>query len=168
MIGWLNENDSKSVNYINGDVKRTVGKLKCPEGDGYISMEVFHVKSKIDVVNRGGMPAFTVKVRIEQNISDVECDTDMTKKSFVEYIAKFAQERTESLFEHAIHRSQRELRSDYIGFCEIVHRKLPKLWHTIKDDWTELYPDVPIDLRIEIFVRRAGTTSQSVEYELTR
>lgn len=168
MIGWLNENDSKAVNYIDGDVKRTVGKLKCPKGDGYTSLEVFQARSSIDVENRDGLPAFTVNVRVEQNITDVECHSDMTKPSFIEWLNKEGIATLHEMLTETLQRSQRELRNDYIGFCEVVHRKQPKLWHAIREDWDNIYPDVPIELNIQVFTRKAGSTSQSIQYKMVQ
>ncbi|GAA3318406.1 hypothetical protein GCM10020331_021070 [Ectobacillus funiculus] len=47
LVGWLNEEESKGLNYVLGDVKKnTVGSIKCPKG-GSAVIEIFFVQSQI-------------------------------------------------------------------------------------------------------------------------
>ncbi|GAA3407453.1 Ger(x)C family spore germination protein [Paenibacillus hodogayensis] len=167
MVGWLNENETKALKYIQNSVSQSIGYVSCPHGDGNISMEVARARSHIDVKVRGGVPVFDVSLRVEQNISDIECDADLMDVSIIAKLKEESDRKLKTMMEGAILKAQKQFGADIFGFGDVLHSKSPKTWHSIKD-WNKVFENVEIRVHADTILRRTGTTLQPVQQQIER
>lgn len=166
LIGWLDNDESKAMNYIQNDVKRTIGYVSCP-GGGRVSMEVVNARSKIRTRVENGKPSFDVHLNIEQDIADVECEIDLSKESSLNELEERSRSKIDELLHRVIETSQHKLKSDMLGFGKQFQIDYPKEWHKVKD-WHKLYSNVDIRTHVHVQIRRIGTIEQSVKREMKR
>lgn len=165
MVGWLNEDETQAMNYIQNKVTRSSGVLSCPHGKGTISLEIIRASSTIQSTMRNGMPEFDVFIRSEQDISAIECDIDIASNKFVDEVKELADKKMEQFLAASIAKVQKQYATDIYGFGDELHRENPRAWHKV-DNWNELFRKVPIRFHADIHIRRIGTTMQSVKYEV--
>ncbi|MEK8128148.1 Ger(x)C family spore germination protein [Paenibacillus filicis] len=164
MVGWLEENDIKALNYVQNTVTQTTGTISCPGGSGEITMQAIRADSSIDVSMEKGVPLFDISIKIEQDIADVECDMDLSKSSAVSELKKISDAKLNELVEASIRKVQKQFKTDIYGFGDVFHRKFPKAWHGIKT-WDDEFMNAKFQVRSDTNIRRMGTTMQSIKHE---
>jgi spore germination protein KC len=161
LLGWLNEEESKSYNFIEDKVMRTIGVVGCPDG-GNISAEVIRSKTELKGTVVQGQPQISIHIRIEQNIQDVECKIDFTKKETIDDLDKRANQKLEAVIKHTIESVQKKYKVDIFGFGEVIHRADPKAWKKLKTNWDEEFTNLPVQVTADVKTLRLGTVSNSV------
>lgn len=165
LVGWLNEKESKGANYIRDKVNDTIIEVKCPN-EGLIGIKL--IRSKADVTSsvKDQKPMVTVSVEGESVISDVECtDINLTKNTTIRDLEKRVEEEIKGEIEAAIEKAH-EYKTDIFGFGEVVHEENPKYWRGNKKNWDEEFVNLPVNLNVDIKIRRIGTVGNSFLREL--
>ncbi len=167
LIGWLNEEESKGYNYIVDNVKSTVGVAECPEG-GKFSVEVVRSKTEVKGKLKNGKPRIDVKIRAEVNVGEVECSMDLTKTKTIAELENIGKEKVQSFIEKTIEKVQEKYKVDIFGFGETMHRSNPKYWKKVKGEWDRIFVDLPVDVNVDVKIRRLGTVSNSFLEEMKK
>ncbi|MFN2747452.1 MULTISPECIES: Ger(x)C family spore germination protein [unclassified Bacillus (in: firmicutes)] len=161
LIGWLNERDSKAVNYALGNVKSTIGEQPCPNGKGKVAVEVVRAKSELAVDVKNGSPKGSVQINVEGNIGEIQCKLDLMKSKTITELENNANKRVKMIIENAIKTAQKEYKVDFFGFGEALHRSNPDYWKKVKKNWDETFSEMPIDVKTDVQIRRVGTIGKS-------
>jgi spore germination protein KC len=155
LAGWLDEDESKGYNYIAGNVKRTVeyadygGKVK-------ITSEIINAESGTKVYLLNNRPAIALEIKVKQNIGIVEGEFDVSAEENKKVLNEITATRVKLLCEKALNKAQKELKTDIFGFGEAIHRKYPKVWEKFKDDWNDKFPDLPVNITVEVNTNHLG------------
>lgn len=48
---------------------------------------------------------------------------------------------------------QENYQADVLGFGEAIHRANPTEWRKIKDDWQTIYPEVEVNVKVNVYTR---------------
>jgi len=77
--------------------------------------------------------------------------TKFTSEYMNEVIKKTEYEITKMMSD-SVKRTQTEFNSDIFHFSEAIHRRYPKFWKQIIDQYDEIYPemDVQIEVKMEL------------------
>lgn len=163
--GWLNEDESIGFNFTQGDVKSAVLDIACPKG-GKLAVEVIRTQAKINGLVEDGQPQGEVKLRVEANIGDVECDLDVSQTKSIQTVEKKVEQVINDKIEMAIKKTKK-YKSDVIGFGRAIHRADPKTWKQLEENWDEQsYPELPVKIKTHVDIRRLGTVTKSINQEL--
>ncbi|GIO13082.1 hypothetical protein J19TS2_26370 [Cohnella xylanilytica] len=156
LIGWFDEKESIGYNLLKDKVKSTVSRISCPNG-GYIVLET--IRSKTDVKGRvsNGRPAIDVKLKTEVNIGEVECDLSITVPKNIRWIENKLKQRRIETMQAAVEQAKAN-KTDSFGFGQAINRSHPKYWKSISESWAEEFGRLPVNYKIEVIVRRVGTT----------
>ncbi|WP_139999584.1 Ger(x)C family spore germination protein [Paenibacillus paridis] len=164
MAGWLNENDTKVLNYIQNSIVQSTGTLSCPNSEGTVSLQVVHSHAKIHVNTKGEQPEFELTLKTEQDVTDISCELDISKPETLVLLNHLANKKLESMLENTLHKFQTQVKTDIFGFGDELHRSDPKKWHSIKD-WDQTFEKVKINVHSICTIKRIGTTVQSISTE---
>lgn len=159
LLGWLEENDGKSYNYVTNHVKNTVGKNMCPKGDGIFATEVFRAHSDVIPYLKEGEPAIKVETRVEANLGEVECELDLSDQQTIKELEAIVQKQGKRLIEGGIHHVQESFGADIYGFGAALHRKYPKQWVQWRTNWEEIFRKLPVEVEVTVKIRRIGKSS---------
>ncbi|CAG7644829.1 Spore germination protein B3 [Paenibacillus solanacearum] len=158
LIGWLNEEESKAYNYVLGNVKGTAGELACPEG-GKLTVEVIRTRAQVKGKIKDGKPAVDVELRIENDVTDVECDIDLEDVGTIAELERTVEKRVKQFIVHTVRKAQNQWHADIFGFGEAIHRAAPKQWKTLQHEWDAAFSELPVAVKIDVKIRRLGTVS---------
>jgi len=161
LVGWLNETESRGYAGLANKVKRTVVETVCPEG-GKLAVNVIRSNTVIKARVNKGEPRVEVRIRSEADISDVECKIDLNKNETIAYLQKEIGEAIKDNTEASI-RKAKKLKSDIFGFGETVHRADPTYWNKVKNDWNNEFPNLQVDIKPDVKIRRLGTIGNSIQ-----
>lgn len=164
LVGWLNVDESKGLNYVKGNVKNTV--IVSDMDDGQVGIELTDANSEIIPHYTHGDPTIEVKITGVANIADVNTKLDlMTEHIFSELEDKTNNNIKEKITQ-AIDKAQNEFESDIFGFGDQIHKTDPKNWEKIKNKWSEIFPKIPINVTVDIQLKRAGTIKDPFYQEI--
>jgi spore germination protein KC len=155
LVGWLDEDESKGYNYITGNVKNTI-EYADYDSKVKITYEVLNAKSRTKVYFLENKPAIEVKIKIKCNIEIVEGEFDVSAEENKQVLNKLLASKVKLLCEKALNKAQKELKTDIFGFGEAIHRKYPKTWEKLKDDWNDKFTDLPVNITVEAETNQLG------------
>lgn len=155
LVGWLDEDESKGYNYIIGNVKNTIAYAKYRD-KVKITYEIINAKSKMKANLVNGKPTMNVEIKLVTNISAVEGEFDVSKKENEKILIRIAEEKVKLMCEEAINKTQKDLKTDIFGFGEVIHRKYPKDWRKIKDNWNNEFVNLPVEITVDVKINQLG------------
>ncbi len=155
IVGWLDEDESKGYNYITDNVKNTV-EYADYDSKVKITYEIINAKSRTKVYCLENKPAIEVKIKIKCNIGIVEGEFDVSAEENKQVLNKLLASKVKLLCEKALNKAQKELKNDIFGFGEAIHRKYPKTWEKLKDDWNDKFTDLPVNITVEAETKQLG------------
>ncbi|MFC4100595.1 Ger(x)C family spore germination protein [Paenibacillus xanthanilyticus] len=155
LVGWLNEEESKGYKYIQGEVVRTVGFVECGPKE-YTVFRIIRAETKQSLRMKGGKPFVTVHLRIEGDVNEQTCDMDLSRPETIAKLQRMAEAKTVGILTRTVRRAQ-SLRSDIVGFGNLVERKAPKYWKAHEAQWADIFPKLDFDVKVSFHIRRVGT-----------
>ncbi|WP_171686487.1 Ger(x)C family spore germination protein [Paenibacillus planticolens] len=161
-VGWLDENDTKALNYVQNSVSQSTGYIPCPGSQGNITLQAIRSNSVIHPHLVNGAPEFDVNIGIDGDIADVECTIDLSQASVVDEIEQLNNSKLETIIEQSIAKIQKNFGADIYGFGKTFHKKYPQSWHQIKN-WNEVFQSVKVRVHVKFTIRRIGTIMQPIE-----
>lgn len=159
LVGWLNEEESKGYKYILGEVVRTVGYVECGTKE-YTVFRIIRAKTKSSLRMKDGRPFVQIRLRIEADVNEQTCSLNLNEPESIEKLEKLGAEKTVGILESTVRKAQ-ELRSDFVGFGNLVERKAPKYWKAHQSQWSDIFPTLEFEVRVEYNIRRVGTKIRS-------
>jgi spore germination protein KC len=160
LVDWLNEDESKGYNYIIGNVKSTMGHLKCPKG-GTITVEIIRANSKIKGVVKNGKPEINIHIMLEQNISEVQCDINLLDPDTIRELEKIGASYLKKVMYASINKAK-ENKADIFGFGEAIEDASPKMWKKLESNWQDEFAKLQVNIITDLHIRRLGTTNNSI------
>ncbi|MGE5677451.1 MAG: Ger(x)C family spore germination protein [Pseudomonadota bacterium] len=161
LIGWLNEDESKGLSYITGDVKDTVGYVELGE-KSTITFEVINEKSKITVLTSGNSPSINVEINMKSNVAAETGSIDISSEENIKRLNQLVEEKITVYCNATIKKAKEDLKSDIFGFGEEIHRTYPDYWKEIKKDWSNEYPNLPVSVSVKSEINGLGQNTKSV------
>lgn len=155
IVGWLDEDESKGYNYITDNVKNTI-EYADYDSKVKITYEIINAKSRTKVYFLENKPAIEVKIKTKCNIVIVEGEFDVSAEENKQVLNKLLASKVKLLCEKALNKAQKELKTDIFGFGEAIHRKYPKTWEKLKDDWNDKFTDLPVNITVEAETNQLG------------
>lgn len=157
LVGFLNPYETRGYLWVVGEVKG--GILVVPHEEDLeklVSLEILRTQSKMDVEVVDNQILLKVEIKEEGNIGGQQSPLDETDAAGVNYL----QEEKKKLIIHEITEvfdiAQNQFKVDFFGFGELVHKKYPKLWQEIEEDWDDIFTKSPVEIQVETKIRGAG------------
>ena len=162
LVGWLTEDESKAYNGITNKVKNTVSTISCPT-DGKADIEVLRYDTDVkgNVIN--GSPEVNLDIKIEANISALECQFDINKIESIDILEKIFEKEIKETVNNTIEVVQEKYESDIFGFGNSIHRSNPKEWEKLKENWDEEFSEMEVKTRVSVKIRNIGTETDSIQ-----
>ncbi len=131
-------------------------------GGGAVTLYATHRISKIDVRIQYGLPHFSVSIMNELNIEEkVNEQFHIDNAEILKEIERVDERLALKLHERLIEKTQ-EKGSDIFGFGDIRAQR-PRYWNReikTKERWQEVYKSIPIDIKLDVKIRRIGTKAK--------
>ncbi|WP_165442876.1 Ger(x)C family spore germination protein [Senegalia massiliensis] len=156
LVGWLNQNESRGYNAIIDNLKNTIITIPCNEKDD-LSVELLKSKSKIKSEIKNGIPNINIEINLEVKIADVECDIDIKKTDNIKELENTLEKQVKSYMNLSIKKAKK-LKSDVFGFGLELHRKHPKEFKELRDNWEDEFSNLDININVKSKITGTGTT----------
>lgn len=154
MIGRLDKRQTRGYLLIVGESEGSVMTVNTPWGQ--VIIETFCAGSKIrPVKNDDGSIGMQLTLQQEGSVQSNETDEDLTTP---ENMALLKQLMTESIcadVQDAFLQAQ-SLTADIFGFGEAIQRRYPDEWREIKQDWSNFFSTLKLDVEIDAKLHSTG------------
>ncbi|MCR2805670.1 Ger(x)C family spore germination protein [Paenibacillus soyae] len=162
LVGWLNHRESLGVAFITNKVNTVNIAFSCEEsGDKNSTFELLRSKTKVEP-KQGDGGGFTISIAVDAygTLEETECPLDLHKPEVIAGLEKQLAKEIEGSIRAALLASRRH-KSDVLGFASVIHRKFPKQWEAVKDEWDDLFPMVEMETKVSVTIERVGVSNKS-------
>ena len=156
-LAWIDEKENRAISAINGDIiNETIDAIY---DDNLISYTVTNIKSrkKVQVDDQIDVHIF---VRLEGYLQGyiMGAEKPAYDSQVLKEMEKAIEKSVKREIERTIKKLQKEYNADVIGVGEHISKFQPKKWRELKDKWDELFPDINIQVSVDVKIRRTGLT----------
>lgn len=161
LVDWLTDDESKGYNYIMDNVSSTAGHVECPDGKA-LGVEVVRTRSIIKGRVKEGKPEITIRLTVEENVSEVRCKIDLTAQETIKLLEARAEEKLADIMESAVRKAKKH-RSDIFGFGAAIEDANPGTWVKLRKNWDQHFAELPVKVDVNVQIRRFGTTINPIQ-----
>lgn len=165
-IGYSNVEESKGINIIRNRINELNITTTCfdENKEHYIVSNLLNLKSNFTIELKNNVPTATINVKSSGEITELNCNLDLTDSKIIEKIEKKAEASVKDLIKQALEVTQKKYKSDIFGFGNMLYKKYPKFYNKI-GDWDEYFETLDIKIKINLDLELKGSLQQSLEAE---
>lgn len=159
LVGYLNGNDTKSFNFILGNVNSGVITFPTPvEDDGnlFSFLVAIKVNTKNDVLLENDRIILKTKIKIKGYLGEVEGNIDITKGENLEKMAEACSKTVEEGIKSTVKKVQQEFGFDIFGFSHEFHKKYTNEWRKIEGNWDEIFAEADFEIEVDTDIISTG------------
>ncbi|MBV4417856.1 Ger(x)C family spore germination protein [Clostridium tyrobutyricum] len=168
LVGYMNEEETRGMNWINGKIKRGSVLIK-DDSEGKINLNILSSKSRLTASIEPKGIHINVNIKEKSNINeinqDILHDLDFNANPNIMYF--LAKKQDEAIYNEAmsaINASKNRLSADIFGFGDLLYKKHPKEWKQIKENWNENFRNLQINVDVSSSIKHTGILSKSISY----
>ncbi|MCM8709514.1 Ger(x)C family spore germination protein [Clostridium sp. SYSU_GA19001] len=128
-----------------------------------ITFEILDNKTKVKPVFSNGEITMKVDVDTTVNISELNGNLDFSKEDIEEMIKREGEKVIKARLESIIKKLQNEYKSDVFGFGKKVEIKNPKLWKKLKENWSEEFSSLPVEVNVDLNIKGSVLASKPMK-----
>lgn len=156
MVGTLKIEDTRSLLWLKGKVKRATITAKPEEEDSEISMSPTMGKVKFKPQIKGNKWVMNVNISIEGDIIQNETHLNLLNEHVLEDIKKKFEIAVKKRVSETIDILQHEYKADVFHFGRKFHERFPKEWKQVEHNWREKFSEVDVNVNVTANIRRPG------------
>ncbi len=165
LIGYLNGNDTKALNFVLDNITGGIITFPTPRDskveaktklNDLSSVVIIKNKTKNDVEIIDGKIVLKTKVKLRSSIGEVVGDIDISKEENIKIMEEACSRAIEEGIRAAVKKVQKDYKLDIFGFGIALHRRYPKEWKDLEDDWDEIFSGAEIRVEVDTHIIRTG------------
>lgn len=162
ILGYLDLEESKILNLINGKLKETI--IKMNYYDGYIIFEPNRIKvsRELDIKNN------IIKINISgySKTKEIQSNIDLKDPKEVEKLNKALNMELEKKITDTFNSIREKYDTDVFGFQELYYRTNYKYFKKNCTNWYEdIYPKIKLEVKANVRLYEKGSTLGGLRYE---
>lgn len=164
LVYITSKEESSSINTLNKNFNNIYIETQCDNEK--IVTNITSIELKTDVKEEDDKVNVVITVGGTGSLIEVNCKKDLEDTKVIEQIAKDVDEELKNFLYLGIDVAKK-YETDIFGFGNMLYKKNPKYWNTIKDKWNdEILPNVNIEIRTDINLANKGSLHQTIKGEI--
>lgn len=160
LVGFIDSDITRGVMWIRNEIDRaTVTVTPNQTERGFVTARLIRSQTKLIPSINGDEWKITVKSEAEGDLIQNTTLLDYKKPELAKQLEKDFGEQIDAKIAAAVAEVQKNMNADILGFAQAFHRKYPKEWERVKDEWDEKFPQVKVVLESEVKIERQGLSS---------
>lgn len=151
--------ETKGFLYILGKAQSGIIAASTEDGKGKLSFLQIGCNSRIKPTVQNGRMVMEVLINAEAAIGEVDGDVEVGDPRVLKELDTTFSRAVKGLAWKTLQKAQKKLKADVFGFGVSIHRRYPDYWREIERDWYDIYPDLPVIIKVEGKVRRTNIIS---------
>ncbi|GAA3404739.1 Ger(x)C family spore germination protein [Paenibacillus hodogayensis] len=148
LAGLMRGAETKGFLRASNQMSGSVESIGCGSSGQTITFE--NIASSVTVhtdFDANGKPRVGIDINADLNITSLPCrEFEITTESVGQWEFQLNASIAEEIRQFV--RYSQKHKTDLLGIGERIHRKYPKQWKALKDDWVERYADVEFDVTV--------------------
>lgn len=129
---------------------------------GQVGLEIDESTSSLKPIKaEDGSIKMKLTINVSGSIQSNETDEVMSSLENVDMLKEKMREHIRADVENVLQKA-RELSADVFGFGDAIRRDYPKEWNDMKGIWEEIFPNIRLDIEIDVKLRSTGGLSKPV------
>jgi spore germination protein KC len=164
LIGWLNEEETRSMVWIRGVLKGGLFEVRDALGtNSDVILEIFEDNTKTEGYFEDGKFRFVIKVKADVGIAEVQSSMDVMEKHNLENLRAQAKNQISRQLIQVIQKAQNEYQSDIFTFGTLVQRKMPRVWKTVEPNWDKVFSDAKVEVNVDLEIIGSAKLSKPIK-----
>lgn len=166
MIGWMNRKQSLGVSFLRGEVKQTTIVTPCTDDlghTGYDTILIQNASTKLKPKLSEEKLNYSAEVHVSGVLSESDCAQNLYKPEVIQQLESKGAQQVKTLLEDAWKQGQ-QMGTDVFGAAEKTHRKYPKAWKQWSKDWSSVFAEAPLEVKVHLRITRMGLSNKSFQY----
>jgi len=158
-IGWLGELDTGYLMVLKGEVPR-VGGIAAEYRGHSVPIDMRLKKPKMSLIESEDNIKILIEIDAEADIKQTYFDAeyDVLKSETIEDIQELFSTKIKENMDDAVNKIQKEFKTDVLCIDRYLRQSHYDVWKTVEDDWDEIFPNIDIEVSIDVKIRRIGLT----------
>lgn len=179
LVGYLDGKETRALNFVRNEIEGGVIEFPTPlnKADDYSTptpstessldirpkissgksiFEITRSKTKNDLEIKNGKLMLKTKVKMRGMTGEVVGDVDISKQEAIKLMEESCSRQIKEEIENTIKKVQKDNKVDIFGYGNIVHRKYPKEWRSMKDEWDTIFSQAHVEVEVETHIIRTG------------
>lgn len=161
-LGYLTEDESKTLNLIRGDIQNTIINMDIT--DGMIVFEPNNIETKVEAIPKEN----TVKITISggAKVKEITGLADLTSTEEVKKIQDEFNKLTEEMVTTTFNSIREKYNTDVFKFRDLYYKTDHKYFKENYNNWYEdIFPNLKLEVKSEIELYEKGNTLGGTKYE---
>ncbi|MBU5425590.1 Ger(x)C family spore germination protein [Tissierella pigra] len=160
LIGQLNEIETRGYTWIMDKFKTTFIEIDIEEG--FSNLNISNIKYNLEPeINNENKLIISLEIIGDIVISEIQGFDNMTVKAVTDTLLEEGKKVINREIQTCFNKSK-ELNADFLRFGEEFHKKFPKQWEEIKNNWNDMYQEVELSTKIELNLIDTGKIVNSL------
>ncbi|GEM_PF-1222558 len=160
MTGWISREEAQIVNWLNGTSRFGTTSIQHDGNKINLRLEPLHTRIKPEFSDN----KLTMRIRVmgQAGVITSTHSLDLSDGATHQALRSNLQSSLKKQIEQTVSKLYRTYRSDAIGFGEVIHRKAPSRWKSLKQEWAEQMPQIEIAAEISIDLVKSGLLIEGI------
>lgn len=164
LAGWLNEEETQGLQFITNRASQGVIPVAFDAEEKNASLVFRHAKAKVTPVVENGQIRIEVKIKGQADFLEEKNAVINLGEEDLKKLEQLGNQEVERRCQMAVVRAQ-ELKTDILGFGDLIHRRKPRVWKEIKEQWENIFPTLPVEISADIKVEHSGLLGEPILVE---
>lgn len=164
LVGSLSGDETKNylfvINKLKGGV--LVVEEKVNNESSKVTLEILNSKTKVKPKFVDDQIIMEINIESSVNISELQGSTNFIEDKYRKKLTADAEKLLKDQINATIEKVQKEYGADIFGFGLIIERENPKLWSKLKDDWSENFKKLEIEISVDINIKGSSLRSKPI------
>ena len=161
-IGYADEYAIAGRKFVAATEKSAIVTIPCPNhSDHQVAFELYRHDTRLRPHIDGDRIYFTLDIAMYGNIGELQGGIENDDTMDPQYMRKLELAFADEI-EHTVRYSedvfQKQLRADPVNvFANKLRAYEPETWEKVKDQWDEIYPEIPLVTSVNVSIRNIGS-----------
>lgn len=167
LVGWLPNNKALGVSFIRNEVHKTTIPFSCTETSREKDSTFRMTRSQTHLTphKAGGHYVIDIEVKGKGVLLETNCQVDFNTMDIEHEMEKQLENEVSETIKESW-QAVKELKTDVIGFADLIHRKYPKEWKQLSPNWQKEFSQIEINPKVDIILKLPGLTTKSFKTQL--
>ncbi len=153
-IGSLNRMETRGSLWVQGAVKS--GITVVPYEQGKIALEIVEkTKAGITPILKDNQLSIRIDIAAKASLGELMTVVELDNEEMIEKINKLAEKEITKEIEASFARTKK-WKTDIYGIDRSVHKKYPKYWRSNRENWQDIFSNLPIEINVDVNVKKMG------------
>lgn len=179
LIGYFTPDEIFGFNFIVNDIKGGVITFINPEElnndisiigkEGkFTSLEILKSETKNEAKINDGKIHLDINVKLRVSLIEEETAVDLNDEQIIQILEDCSSNEVENIISKTLDKGQKEFKQDNFSIGEGIHKKNPRLWKEISEDWENIFPEMSYNINVETKIVKIGIINRPTNLRKTR